>query len=285
VTVAALDWLDRRSSPRPFLLYLHTADPHGPYLPPPEFRTQVGSPEQSNDLGSLATLQLLHEEKLPVDAALIRSVRSLYDAEVAENDQEFGRVLGGLRARRLYDDALVVFVADHGEEFYEHRGWQHGHTLYGELLHIPLVVKFPGGEHAGTRVDKTVQLVDVLPTLLEYGAGDESSTLPGTSLRRAWGDGPARAAFAHLDLDGRTGDAVVAGRWKLIAMAEGSRLFDREDDPTEQHDVADEHPITVGYLRTLLAERVAAGPSPLPARNAVLTDEVRRNLKALGYVR
>jgi len=282
VTRAALAWLDGRSSDRPFLLYLHTADPHAPYDAPAPFRERLGVAVDATGLGSLETLRRLGSGTLPVDASLLRSLNLLYDSEVAENDNAFGEVLAGLRERRLYDDALIVFVADHGEEFYEHRGWQHGHTVHAEVEHVPLVVKRPGGEGAGTRVERTVQLADVLPTLLAYVRPDRAPVLPGTSLFRD----PAveRAAFVHLDLDGHVADAIVAGGWKLIAASDGLHLFDRAADPGEQRDVAGDHPVTVGYLSAQLAERIASS-RPLPGqRSAAVPEDVRRNLRALGYV-
>ena len=71
-----------------------------------------------------------------------------------------------LQERGLYDRALIVFLSDHGEEFLEHGDWMHGHTLFEELIRVPLVVKFPGNRHAGRRVARQVLLVDVLPTIL-----------------------------------------------------------------------------------------------------------------------
>ena len=284
VTRAALDWLDGRQSGRPFLLYLHTADPHAPYLPPPRFRDRLGVPADTAELGSLETLGRISAGTLPVDATLIGSLSLLYDGEVAENDEEFGNVLAGLRARGLYDDAMVVFVADHGEEFHEHNGWQHGHSVHAELEHVPLVVKRPGGEGAGTHVDRTVQLADVLATLVDYVHPDPAPALPGTSLFHDPDGGVERAAFAHLNLDGHLADAVVEGGWKLIATPDGYELFDRVADPGEQHDLAGEHPVIVGYLAMRLADHIASTPRALGARSAVMPDDVRQNLRALGYV-
>ena len=89
-----------------------------------------------------------------------------YDGDIAYGDQEFGRFLRELRARGLYDDALVVFLGDHGEEFLDHGKWLHGRSVFEELIHVPLLVKFPGARDRGKRVAQQVQVVDVLPSVL-----------------------------------------------------------------------------------------------------------------------
>ena len=152
-----LAFLDARRG-QPVFLYLHTMDAHTPYLPPPPFdRRYPPHPEP----GRAAAEPSDYKEPLDLDRIVAQ-----YDGAVAYGDQQFGRFLQGLRARGLYDSALVVFLADHGEEFLDHRGWVHGHTLFDELVRVPLVIKYPGGREAGRRVAAQVQLIDVLPTIL-----------------------------------------------------------------------------------------------------------------------
>ena len=79
----------------------------------------------------------------------IAEVKRLYDAEVAFADRELGRLFEALEDQGLYDDALIIITADHGEAFYEHDHWQHSQTLYDELTHIPLIVKWPHSEPIG----------------------------------------------------------------------------------------------------------------------------------------
>jgi hypothetical protein len=91
-----------------------------------------------------------------------------YDGEIAYGDGEFGRFLDELRALGLYERALLLFTADHGEEFLDHGQWLHGRTLFDELIRVPLLLKLPGRTAAGRRVGQQVQLVDVLPTVLRH---------------------------------------------------------------------------------------------------------------------
>jgi arylsulfatase A-like enzyme len=90
-----------------------------------------------------------------------------YDGDIAYGDREFGRFIRGLRGAGLYDRALVVFTADHGEEFLDHGKWLHGRSVFDELVRVPLIVKLPGQADAGRRVRDQVRSVDILPTILE----------------------------------------------------------------------------------------------------------------------
>lgn len=155
---AALAFLDRRQG-LPTFLYVHTMDPHSPYAPPSPFDRRFGPPPAP---GRAAAEPSDYREPQDRDRIVAQ-----YDGEIAYGDREFGRFIDGLKARKLYERALVVFVADHGEEFLDHGGWTHGHTLFDELVRIPLVVKYPEGRHRGRRVDRQVQLVDVQPTILK----------------------------------------------------------------------------------------------------------------------
>jgi arylsulfatase A-like enzyme len=160
VVDAAVRWLDARRG-LPGFLFVHTMDPHVPYAPPPPFDMKY-EPHPGPD----------HPGQDPRDEDK-KSVSdrdyyvAQYDGEIAYGDQQFGRFLSALKARGLYDRAILVFMADHGEEFADHGHWTHGTSLYDELVRIPLIVKFPGRRGAGRRVPAQVQEVDVLPTLLQ----------------------------------------------------------------------------------------------------------------------
>lgn len=158
VVDAALGWLDeRRGFPR--FLYVHTMDPHVPYAPPPPFDRRYEPQPTPEHPGA----DPRSDAKEPLDR---ERMIAQYDGDVAYGDQEFGRFVRELRARGVYDRALLVFMADHGEEFQDHGGWLHGRSVFDELIRIPLIVKFPGNRDAGRRVAQQVQEVDVLPTVL-----------------------------------------------------------------------------------------------------------------------
>jgi choline-sulfatase len=215
----------------------------------------------------------------------------LYDAEIADSDEAFGALCRELERLGVYDDSLIVLLADHGEEFLDHGGWEHGRTLYGEMLRVPLVIKWPG-QHAGERIEQPAQLVDVLPTVLAVAGIDVPNGLDGRSLfpPSATASGEPAPLISRLDLDGNVIESVQLGALKLIRRSaqEGLtshpaiELFDLETDPGERQNLAEARPVDVGYLSTLLtAERRT--PHGVPAKPGPLPDAVREQLRALGY--
>jgi arylsulfatase len=90
----------------------------------------------------------------------------LYDNEVYYSDHCIGQIISHLKDLNLYSDTLLLLVSDHGDAFYEHGFYTHGHAPYEELIHVPLIIKFPGGHHAGQRIEGLAELIDILPTIL-----------------------------------------------------------------------------------------------------------------------
>src|SRR5262249_21096027 len=115
---------------------------------------------------------------------------SPYDGEIAYADELVGRLLDRLAARGLLDRAIVAVVSDHGEGLGDHGEAEHGLLLYREALHVPVIVRLPGGVHAGTRVRGSVALTDVAPTLLAL-AGVAADGMDGVSLAPAIASGHA----------------------------------------------------------------------------------------------
>ncbi len=173
-----LPWLDQRSG-APFFLFLHTYLVHN-YCPDaslqPHFEVR---PDVAPDRDGPVTSTPLWEMPLtntwltrvdPHDPTEFHPPRdlpyleSLYDATVFQADREIGKLIDELRQRGLWDRTIFVVVSDHGEEFLEHGGLSHAHTLYEELLRVPWILRVPG--MSGQRVTDPVSLIDVAPTLL-----------------------------------------------------------------------------------------------------------------------
>ena len=283
-------WLDeRQGAEEPFFLFLHAIDPHGPYDPAPEFEEMFeagGAPAHYRTVRYLLGLNRGEVEPEPETAdALSR----LYDAEVAQNDRAFGELLDELEDRGLVEDTAVIYLSDHGEEFAEHGRWEHGLSLYEEVLRVPLVMRLPGVPPR--RVEEPAQHVDVLPTLLAY-LGIEAPPTDGRDLlaARRRGD-PPLDVYTHLDVDGHRAAAVIRGRFKLVLPQSPSQgtapmLFDLDADPGELEDLAADRPDIVERMLGLLAERNLAGEivSAEEIEDDQLDEDVRRRLRALGYV-
>lgn len=169
----ALGMIDRARFPASFM-FLHTYQIHSPYAPPAEFLTRIDAHPLNSELKSIP-FGLQKKRFVPVADALRQSYQELYRGEVLAFDSFFGDFIAALKKRGIYDRSLIVLMSDHGEEFFEHRGWDHGHTLYDELLHVPLVIKFPGEKNKGLAVKENVGVIDILPTILSAAGMDAAS--------------------------------------------------------------------------------------------------------------
>ncbi len=180
----------------------------------------------------------------------------------------------------MYESAVTIVTADHGEEFLDHGALDHAKTLYDELMNVPLLVKLPGRSPA--TVDRPVTLVDVLPTLADWLDVEPPAGTHGVSLLAD--EDALRPIFLETQRLRRL-RGVVRGDLKLIVDLESGKveLFDLSTDPDERTDLSDSRPEEVETLRRLVegfgAERVLEGREPLE-----LTDEERARLKALGYL-
>jgi hypothetical protein len=173
-------------------------------------------------------------------------IRSLYDGEIAYTDRAVGALIEGLEERGLLENSLLVFLSDHGEEFFEHGGFEHGHTMYNEQLKVPLMFILPDVIPRGVRVRRQVRLLDVMPTILDILQIDPGTHLEGVSLNPLLtGEGeikpnrtgllPDQIAFAEAMLHGREQKCVVAYPWKLIydTVTREEMVFNLDEDPGE----------------------------------------------------
>jgi arylsulfatase A-like enzyme len=285
-----LGWLDgapESDRTHPFFAYLHTIEPHGPYKPPEAFRTRF-APDVPPELGLRRQLRGLESGETPQSPSTATQLRALYDAEIAANDDAFGRLRGELERRGLWNDLVVVVLADHGEEFHEHGGWEHGAKLRDETLAIPLLVKIPG--LGARRVAALAQQVDLVPTLAELAGLPSPVDIDGASLLpAARGRAPAFPAPAISYQRTDDGDEAVvttsAYRLSVWKRTDGTRLvslFDRRRDPHEQRNVVRELPIVAAYLESVLVWP-SGGRGALARPAGALDAEGEAQLRALGY--
>jgi arylsulfatase A-like enzyme len=193
-----LPWLEAHREV-PFFVFLHVQDPHDPYRPYPPYDTlwadRSGEAEHEREAkvvrGFIADPQMKgflmpsRDELLKAGIApepYVDYERSWYDGSIRGMDPEIARVLEGLRNLKLDRRTLVVYTADHGEEFLEHGKMFHGQSTYGELSDVPLVLWRPGTIAAGAVVEQTVQEIDLMPTLLEMSRIPVPPSAQGHSL-------------------------------------------------------------------------------------------------------
>jgi len=273
VTEQALQWLGEFDSERPFFLYVHYLDPHSPYEPPAGFRREFRT--DAYDVG-------------PHSAQL----QSKYDAEIAAVDASLGRLLAELDGLGLAERTALVTVSDHGEEFNDHGGWNHGYTMYDELLRVPLLMTLPGITDVGPRVQAQVRLIDVMPTVLDYLELDPVAELHGSSLLTSLRTDVWEARGALSEMGNCTITSLREPPWKLLHDEESgeSRLFDIAADPREQTDLSSERPELVAAMlermRELRAQALKDGEQ-YPRDNLEdleLTEEQLEMMRALGYI-
>jgi arylsulfatase A-like enzyme len=248
---------------------------------------------------------------------LRQDMEELYEAEILAFDHYFGEFVGQLKAAGIYDQSLIVFLADHGEEFYEHRGWGHGASLYNEIIKVPLLIKFPGNRSAGRIIEKNTANIDVLPTLLDFSAGKIPAGLDGVSLLPLLArENGSEKVFNRLVLSSTSNCklretlpakfAIIFGQYKLIynyrfsrseldyyaeaglpPVDGGMELYDLKNDPGETVNLfpgkmalpaAVKAEITAMIKRLAQNKRLAGGPGP------GLDAKEREQLETLGYL-
>jgi len=199
-------------------------------------------------------------------------------------DEQLRVLFEGLEAR-LGGEALVILTSDHGEEFFEHGGFEHGHTMYNELLRVPLIVWGPGV--AAGREPAPVSVADITPTVLDAVGIERPGTMFGLSLwpaltkRRTIGKRPL---LAESTMYGPEQKSLILWPHKLVVGPEEGRraLFDIEADPGETRDLFRARPELAASLVEML-ERLTAGRVPASHESKV-SPELDEALRALGYV-
>ena len=286
---------------RPRFLFLHLFDAHWPYLPADEYLEQAGGrPHEISDL-----LKNVINRRPPADAGQIEDTKVLYDAEVAYVDDYLGRFFDELKRRGIYDGALIVLTADHGEGFYEHELWQHSEIIYNEVTRIPLIVKGPRGA-AARRISELVSQLGIFPTFLEaleletpfahpglLSLAEKSARFPERVMSEiTWEANETRGPLLKL--------AATRGELKYVATFTGElddeafvsrlakeELYDLSRDPGEKANLLPDDADRIGELRRHVRDYldvVRARRAGDAGDRIIVDDELAEKLRALGYV-
>jgi len=295
-----LMWIDEGNEP-PIFGFLFYVDPHNPYVSPPPFQ-RLFDPEWP---GEPITDWYQGPNNKPEERTLFHLLAQ-YDGTIAYWDAELRELMRVLEERRLFQNALFVYTADHGEEFWEHGKWGHNRTLYEESIRVPLVfsfplpIRFPPLKRTSRVVDPVASSVDIVPTILEFLRIPPDPRARGRSLLApAFGrkdEGPERLAYLEQILT-RYGPYDLRGlrteRFKYVMTLNskgntdvGDAFFDLQDDPGETRTAFDTHPEEAIRHRNLLAALIQEISTYAPERvDTIEVDEAtRERLRALGYV-
>ncbi len=310
---AAADFLERNPVPSLFM-FLHTYQTHFPYHPPGQFLKLLNGKPRHSNLGTFVKEKQFLQNVPP---ELGQDMEELYDAEILAFDNYFGRFIRYLKSAGIYKQSLIVFLSDHGEEFYEHKGWGHGHSMYNEMIRVPLLIKFPGNRSSGKVIRKNAAVIDVLPTLLDCFAMDLPAGLDGASLLPLLEkeSGPEKVFRRHLlssvsdcqlheTLQAKF--AIMFDRYKLIynypyspstldfyskfglpPVTGGMELYDLKGDPEETVNLYPGKialPVSVKAEINAMIRRFHENKRPSQKTDAEFDSEMWDQLKTLGYL-
>jgi len=287
---AAEKWIGENRD-RPFFLFLHGYDVHRPYT---MFKYNTFC-EYEGDFDILKFCTAAETRKRPGDREL-EYVVAQYDAGIVWVDLLLGRFFRFLDDAGLRDDTVIIVTSDHGEEFYEHGGCDHKHSVYRELVHVPLIIALPSG--VARRVDVPVPAsTAILPTVLSIVGVEPEGPARSTDLVRVAATGrydgdPIESETGRLVENLQHWKGITTARWKLIYEHDcgetSFELYDRTGDAMERDDVFGERRGEVeGLIARMLTDGGITGEpreGAAPEQRAIEDRELVEQLEALGYM-
>lgn len=277
-------WLSGDRS-RPFFIFLHYMDVHGPYNPPGPF-DRIFTSDHNRKLTEAEQNRLKYLSAGPGITDLNFYI-DRYNGEIRYADRYIGNLLRLLQHEDLYGDSIVVITSDHGEAFFEHGHCDHGWTLYNEEIEVPFLIRFPQRVHCPEIPDVPVELKDMI-RLVFHAAG-----IAHPALHKPLISGPVFTMELSETVKDPPKRAVIHQGYKGICpVSEGkiAELFDRRSDPGEQINRLECEPavrnalgeLMAGHLEQTEKQRRLLGIEPL--RMAPINPRQREQLKSLGYL-
>jgi arylsulfatase A-like enzyme len=308
----ALRWLEaRRDGQRPFFLWLHVFDPHMPYAPPAAYRPPpaTGLGEAPTEISWPVLLARAKRSGGRLPAALLEYGQELYRGEVAFVDHWLGKLFQALRDPSRGGRTVIVLTSDHGECFDHGIFFEHSDCLYDASVRVPLVLWGPGVGKPGTREPRTVENLDLAPTLLRLAGVAAPASFRGRSFLhdtppdgrgflqrplyqslaaenrpqrnaqiRSIGDEKLRPIMPAVDIVG-----LRSRDWKYLNYGEGEELYYLPGDPEERANLAESRLAELRRSRLLLEQWLRAHPLRLGDQTTI-NPELRESLRALGYL-
>jgi arylsulfatase A-like enzyme len=275
----------------PFFAFFNYMDAHFPYIPPHPFDRLFPGKTSATE-ADLDAIQTRVAGGDPLPASYTSHAISQYDGGIAYMDFQIGHLVDWLKRVELYDNTMIVVTADHGEAFGEKRLFLHGNSLYANLLHVGLLVKYPHSAHAGV-VNAPVSLIDIFPTVMDVTGLKPPAGLQGRDLLDPGATEP-RALFSEsfpcpvLHAPACPGGcmmrSVVSWPNKFIWSSKQSpESYDLEQDPNENHNLFG----SLNQTARTLSDQLRAWIKTMPAQEKQhlnLSPEEIKRFKALGYI-
>jgi len=280
-------------------VFVHLFDPHLDYDPPADYRTRFtgGRSRPAPPLGFTALEAAESMEGGRPRDTIIDYIKGVYLGEVNFVDDQIGRLVDGLKQLGIYDRTTLVVTSDHGEEFWDHGEFEHGHSLYDELVRVPLIIKLPSDLLlTGRTIDHQVRNLDIMPTVFELGDVDQPASFRGVSLLPMLRGEPSEElpAFSEATLYGRDMLSWRRSGYKLIYEMDSEdenpiELYDIATDPEERHDLVASQPEQAyrmhAELQRFVEELIAATKDMSELEPISVAPDHLEELKSLGYIR
>lgn len=310
ITTEAIKWLKSNKDSQ-FFLWVHYADPHGPYKPKPElrckFNTDLCEKIDSKTYEEWETERLKTYEDLGISKLKSQGCpkglkppedldvfESFYDGEIASDDEEIGKILGLLKELKLDERSVVVFYADHGEGFDHGYYFTHGGVTYNSNTKIPLIITYPGNKAVGKKSERFILNTDIFPTLLNLLAVNfKDKFSDGMNFAREFESSShdlSRKQRHEAYLMGFNVFTIHEDNYKYtyyfdrdtcLHDAKQEELFNLDSDPDEELNLIGQEPETAKRLKNKLFEKLSE--FNLPRAGGFSDHDTLEKLKSLGY--
>lgn len=283
-------WIGQREPRKPFFLWMHFWDAHGPYYAPPEYLSRY----QTDDRLQATMRERNQAERFSYVGKNMATAEAInqYDGAICFLDDQLAGFWEFLKQHGLYQPGLIIVAADHGEGLMEHGIYIHGPVIYQTSVHVPLIIHWPGRAGAGKTLDALVNIMDLAPTALAILGVPPLPGSFGHSLRPCMEQNRCEDRFFSLESVAKPDRGeqapqrmfgVVDRQFKYIRLESGTELlFDLSSDPDELRNVAAEKPELLAARRKRLDDfrKQYAG---LAKPGAQISPEMEKALKSLGY--
>jgi|GEM_PF-1688595 len=294
-----MGWLERED-PDPFFVYAHFLEPHAPYEPPaPElqrFEALLDGHIEDPDVPDYIAGILPFYEAPEISDSERRGLVARYDGEIASTDATLRQIADRVRALSKDRDLMIIFTSDHGEEFLDHGGWSHAHSVFSEVVHVPLIISGGPVKNESFRFPHRISMIDLAPTLLDMLDLPAIDAFQGQSLLPALKTpeeplGPSLIFSEIYYANWKFARSIESGGLKLVEAQQDEQehtfLFDTRIDPLEQNDLS-------GEVDAREIERLQEQLAALQAESEAIATQVTKSIdldaemvdqfRALGYI-
>jgi len=291
-TRKVIEWIDKNHN-KPFFLWVHWFLPHRPYQPPPPYNKLYDSEYSEQINGSVKQQAQIFLKKINLTKRDLYHMIALYDGGVNFADAQVGKVLDKLKQLGIEENTLIIISADHGECLYEHDYYfGHDKVLYESTVKIPLVIKYPRKIPKRKTIDALNESIDIMPTILDILGISLPKDIDGKSLLPLIAGKKEKireevfiATSGPLE-KGKPKYAIRTKEWKFIFTPQENRkeLYNLLNDPKEKINLAQIEKKQLKILEKKLNKWMRGFPEKFPEEKDNLAEDIKRNLRSLGYL-